>query len=57
MNSETARITDVGKVAEELQAFDKLLASFCAAFDAEAKDCTSALGKIFLGAGVIRVTS
>jgi hypothetical protein len=50
VNGETARITDIGEVAEELQAFDELLACFCAAFDTEAEDRACALGQILLGA-------
>ena len=44
VNCETARIAHVGKMAEELQAFDELLARFCAAFDSKAEDRANALG-------------
>lgn len=53
VNGETARITDVREVAEELQAFDELPACFCASFDAETENCACALGKILLRARMI----
>ena len=56
MNGKTARIANVGKVAEELQAFDEFLACFHAAFDAKAEDRACAFGEIFLGACIIGVT-
>jgi len=55
MNGERAGITNVGKVAEELQAFNELLARGCTALDTEPENRTCAFGQILLGAVVVWV--
>ena len=44
VNGETARITDIGEVAEELQVFNEFPACFRAAFDSKSEDCACAFG-------------
>ena len=53
MDGHALCIAHVGKVAEELQAFDKLPAGFRPALDAEAQDRAGTFGEVFLGALVI----
>src|SRR5271157_4398770 len=56
MNGKTLRVADVGKVAEELQAFDEPLAFFHAAFDTKAENGARTFRQILFGACIIGMT-
>ena len=54
VDGEGLGVADVGQVAEELQGFNELLASFSAAFDAKTEDGPGAFGQEFLASCAIR---
>lgn len=55
LNGQCLGITNVGKVADELEAVNDLCASSSAALDTKAQDTAEASGEVLLGACVVRV--
>jgi hypothetical protein len=55
LNGQSLGVTNVGKIADQLEAVNDLGASSGAALDTKAQDTTKASGKVLLGVCVVRV--